>query len=402
MPRDDFTLDVKDILARRVGMRCSNPNCRQPTSGPQDDPTRSINVGVAAHITAASEGAPRYNPSLTSEERRSVENGIWLCQVCAKLIDNDPTHYPVDILQRWKTLSEEAARLAIETRQGKSREEQDAERHWGYCEAHEIVNLELAIFTKRGLPVSRFVELIQAVHLNAHPDKNDSIAFETVLDFPQLGPEGVPWRDLARNASEDKCEAWLWALYSPEDSYWWKTTGHEWSSEDAIAAGVDVNIPWRQVAIGAVNSLRDLSIVPCFGISVPWELVELGIEDISLGFSTNTSKFDLDLSIHGLEGLRWLQEQQAQHLPQESWMPLGLTFSGQEILDRLRQQFIDRKLGRTKQIPYRGIMGLTGPNGLGVRFFPNMPKSFMDSDESKQFSFTITIPSNSETIASHS
>lgn len=28
MPRDDFGLKTKDLLARRVGMRCSNPNCR--------------------------------------------------------------------------------------------------------------------------------------------------------------------------------------------------------------------------------------------------------------------------------------------------------------------------------------------------------------------------------------
>jgi hypothetical protein len=32
--RDEFLDDTKDLLAKRVGMRCSNPNCRQPTSGP--------------------------------------------------------------------------------------------------------------------------------------------------------------------------------------------------------------------------------------------------------------------------------------------------------------------------------------------------------------------------------
>ena len=60
--RDDFKADVKDLLAKRVGMRCSNPNCRRPTSGPQDAPEKALNIGVAAHIAAASKGGPRYAP----------------------------------------------------------------------------------------------------------------------------------------------------------------------------------------------------------------------------------------------------------------------------------------------------------------------------------------------------
>lgn len=114
MGRDDFKKDVREALARRVGMRCSNPNCRRATSGPQDDPTKSINVGVAAHITAASDGGPRYEKALSSDERKSIENAIWLCQICAKLIDNDDLRFTVDLLRQWKRLSEEAARMAIE------------------------------------------------------------------------------------------------------------------------------------------------------------------------------------------------------------------------------------------------------------------------------------------------
>lgn len=113
--RDDFPMAVKETLARRVGVRCSNPQCRKPTSGPQEDPSQAVNIGVAAHITAASPGGPRYDLSLSSEERRSATNGIWLCQNCAKLVDNDENRYPVDILREWKAQSEEAARQALET-----------------------------------------------------------------------------------------------------------------------------------------------------------------------------------------------------------------------------------------------------------------------------------------------
>jgi hypothetical protein len=113
--RDDFSPEVKDILAKRVGMRCSNPNCRQPTSGPQEDPRKVLNIGVAAHITAASPKGPRYDKGLAPTERAAVGNGIWLCQNCGKLADNDALHYPTDLLRRWKQLSEEAARLVIES-----------------------------------------------------------------------------------------------------------------------------------------------------------------------------------------------------------------------------------------------------------------------------------------------
>ena len=112
--RDDFKPEVKEILARRVGMRCSNPNCRKLTSGPRDDPDKAVNIGVAAHMTAASPQGPRYDKNMKKEERKSIDNGIWLCQNCAKLVDNDPARYTVDMLKQWRRLSEQAARLEVE------------------------------------------------------------------------------------------------------------------------------------------------------------------------------------------------------------------------------------------------------------------------------------------------
>ena len=107
--RDDFDAKTKETLARRVGYRCSNPDCGKLTSGPQEDPAKAVNIGVAAHITAASEGGPRYDPSLSPEERRSVDNGLWLCQNCAKLIDSDLQRYGVELLREWKRQAEQRA-----------------------------------------------------------------------------------------------------------------------------------------------------------------------------------------------------------------------------------------------------------------------------------------------------
>ena len=89
---------------------CSNPECRTSTSGPQEHPTKAVSVGVAAHITAASPGGPRYDSRLSPEERSGHENGIWLCQNCAKLIDNDPARFTVDVLRKWKNRAEAEAK----------------------------------------------------------------------------------------------------------------------------------------------------------------------------------------------------------------------------------------------------------------------------------------------------
>lgn len=118
MPRqDDFPQSVKDALARRVRYLCSNPDCGQATVGPApSDIGKAVNIGVAAHITAASAGGPRYDPALSSDDRQSAANGIWCCQNCAKLIDNDPKSFPVELLRKWKSQAEEQAFLNVSSR----------------------------------------------------------------------------------------------------------------------------------------------------------------------------------------------------------------------------------------------------------------------------------------------
>lgn len=111
--RDDFSQKAKDILAKRVGFVCSNPDCRMHTIGPNSDVSKCTSVGVAAHVTAASQGGPRFNPDLTSNERGEIGNGIWLCQSCARLIDSDPGSYPVDRLLHWKAAAEQEAAVRL-------------------------------------------------------------------------------------------------------------------------------------------------------------------------------------------------------------------------------------------------------------------------------------------------
>lgn len=118
MRDDDFSMKTKRLLAHRVGHRCSNPDCRAPTSGPGVDSDVIVTAGDAAHITAASPGGPRYDPTLTSEQRRSYDNGIWLCVVHARIIDQDESGHPAGLLHRWKAAAVELAKNELSRSQG--------------------------------------------------------------------------------------------------------------------------------------------------------------------------------------------------------------------------------------------------------------------------------------------
>lgn len=109
MARDDFTEATKKLLAERVGYICSNPFCRRVTVGPQIGGEKTVNIGEAAHICAASPGGKRYDPEMTSDKRKSVDNGIWMCRTHAALIDRDEKYFTVEMLKKWKEDAEREA-----------------------------------------------------------------------------------------------------------------------------------------------------------------------------------------------------------------------------------------------------------------------------------------------------
>ncbi len=98
----DFSKPTIEALAKRAAQTCSNPDCRKATSGPHTDDGKAVIVGEAAHIKGARPTSKRFDPDMTDEQRAKASNGIWLCGVCAKLIDSDEPRFPVDLLRRWK------------------------------------------------------------------------------------------------------------------------------------------------------------------------------------------------------------------------------------------------------------------------------------------------------------
>lgn len=106
--RDDFSLPTARLMAQRAGYICAYPDCRQLTVGPSESRKSGLTmVGIAAHITAAAPGGPRYDKALSPEERASEANGIWMCAIHGKQIDDNADRHSAVDLRRWKKQHED-------------------------------------------------------------------------------------------------------------------------------------------------------------------------------------------------------------------------------------------------------------------------------------------------------
>lgn len=102
-----FRAKTIDTLARRAAFRCSNPDCRANTVGPNSDPQRATTIGEAAHIFGARPGAKRFRADMTESARAAITNGIWLCRNCHGKVDSDERRYTSDVLFAWRELHEQ-------------------------------------------------------------------------------------------------------------------------------------------------------------------------------------------------------------------------------------------------------------------------------------------------------
>lgn len=105
--RDDFKAAVKREIAERAGYVCSHPSCARMTVGPSGDRAGRITMtGVAAHIVAAAPRGPRSDVTLAPSQRSAASNGIWMCAIHAKWIDDNPSIATVEKLLEWKAAHE--------------------------------------------------------------------------------------------------------------------------------------------------------------------------------------------------------------------------------------------------------------------------------------------------------
>lgn len=100
----DKSRQYKPSVVRRLdtlsGNECAHPDCSKKLVA---EDGISI-ISKICHIAAASPEGPRYDPSMTDDDRRGFDNLILLCDEHHVIIDNkeNETLYPTELLKKWK------------------------------------------------------------------------------------------------------------------------------------------------------------------------------------------------------------------------------------------------------------------------------------------------------------
>ncbi|MCW3793885.1 hypothetical protein OM416_20030 [Paenibacillus sp. LS1] len=97
MARKEPKKNVLRTLALRSGNECAYPDCPAEIVDSEND-----YVGELAHIEAAEPKGPRFNPEQTDEERRGLDNLMFMCHPHHTKIDNNIEKFPVERLKEFK------------------------------------------------------------------------------------------------------------------------------------------------------------------------------------------------------------------------------------------------------------------------------------------------------------
>ncbi|KAA0959973.1 hypothetical protein FQ142_14010 [Microbacterium sp. ANT_H45B] len=88
------------------------------TIDPKTEGDRPKAIGKVAHIAAASPGGPRYDPRMTSAERGSAENLMYLCGPHHDAVDTQLGHHTREFLVEAKLAHEAAVERAVRSALG--------------------------------------------------------------------------------------------------------------------------------------------------------------------------------------------------------------------------------------------------------------------------------------------
>lgn len=104
MAQSQFSKSVRMTLARRAYYICSNPACRTLTLSLVDDEAPiAAYKGKPTPICASHARGARHDPTMTTNQRKSIENAIFLCSRCADMVSrNKGGKYPEQLLRDWK------------------------------------------------------------------------------------------------------------------------------------------------------------------------------------------------------------------------------------------------------------------------------------------------------------
>ncbi|QAU32856.1 hypothetical protein [Janthinobacterium sp. 17J80-10] len=99
----DFSKSVKTALAQRAAYICSNPECRCLTLRLVGDEASKVTYRGRAVAICGAEGGPRHDAAMNGNQRKAIDNAIFLCAKCAETTSrNRGAHYPATLLRHWK------------------------------------------------------------------------------------------------------------------------------------------------------------------------------------------------------------------------------------------------------------------------------------------------------------
>jgi len=100
-------------LAFRSGNRCAFPGCNRTLVVDSKISGNLATTGESAHIAGEREGAARYDPNMTDEERNHYNNLIYMCGDHHTEIDELENDFPIPVLLKMKKSHESKVREAV-------------------------------------------------------------------------------------------------------------------------------------------------------------------------------------------------------------------------------------------------------------------------------------------------
>lgn len=164
------TLRRLDTLS---GNECAHPNC---TKNLIAEDGISI-ISKICHIAAASKEGPRFDESMTDDERRGFQNLILLCDEHHVIIDNkeNESHYPTHLLKKWKSDHEKKIRELTSSK-------------------NLLSQHPLALNTVINTISSNMMELLELPEPEIAPNTEAKISFNNLIRYDSIIREFAPYQ----------------------------------------------------------------------------------------------------------------------------------------------------------------------------------------------------------------
>lgn len=204
----EFSSTTARHLGERVAYMCSKPDCRILTIRARSGSDSVLKKGKACHIHSASPNGPRFDPRMSDADCKSPSNGIWLCDICAREVDDDASIYSARTLKGWKNKSElyvmELATQDSRLRQLRTTLSQSLSALRILSGIPQMGVTDITFFNAAGIPLARL--LIEAEQILVENDFLAEAGIVQSIYDDLIRVQNVIWR----GPKTDHCDISVW------------------------------------------------------------------------------------------------------------------------------------------------------------------------------------------------